>query len=120
MIFTSYYANHNKYTGFYKIGISRTAPKNSCDIYLKLLAPDYLTLSSYKSKKIDEEEYSRQYLQKLEQLYSNGLLNLFAEYLAHHNMDIVLLCYESPDKFCHRHLLACFLNKRYGLKIKEL
>ena len=120
MIYTSYYANHKHYDGFYRIGISRTSPKDSCDIYLKLFAPSYSTLSDYKSKKIEEKEYTRQYLQSLENLYKNGALAVFAEYLKQLNLDIVLLCYESPEKFCHRHILAQVLNKKYGLEIKEL
>ena len=30
-----------------------------------------------------------------------------------------LLCYEEPDKFCHRHMLAAWLNLKLGLDIKE-
>ena len=33
--------------------------------------------------------------------------------------DIVLLCYEKPDDFCHRHLVADWLNK-HGIPCEEL
>ena len=33
--------------------------------------------------------------------------------------DIYLLCYEKPSNFCHRHILAKFLNKNYDLDIRE-
>ena len=29
------------------------------------------------------------------------------------------MCYEKPGDFCHRHLLADFLNENLGLDIKE-
>ena len=34
------------------------------------------------------------------------------------NIDICLICYEEPSEFCHRHLVADWLNK-YGVKCKE-
>ena len=30
-----------------------------------------------------------------------------------------LLCYETPEKFCHRHLLADWLNRKLGTDIRE-
>ena len=34
------------------------------------------------------------------------------------DIDIALLCYEKPDDFCHRHLVADWLNKN-GYKCEE-
>ena len=34
------------------------------------------------------------------------------------NFDIVLLCYEKPDEFCHRHLVAEWFN-RNGIYVVE-
>lgn len=33
--------------------------------------------------------------------------------------NIYLLCYEIPEKFCHRHLLAEWLNLKLGTDIRE-
>ena len=30
-----------------------------------------------------------------------------------------LLCYEAPEKFCHRHMLAAWLNHRINAGVKE-
>jgi uncharacterized protein (DUF488 family) len=30
-----------------------------------------------------------------------------------------MLCYEKPEDFCHRHILADFLNEKLNLDIKE-
>lgn len=35
------------------------------------------------------------------------------------NYHIALVCYEKPDAFCHRHLVARWLEKR-GIKVREL
>jgi uncharacterized protein (DUF488 family) len=32
--------------------------------------------------------------------------------------DVALCCYETPDKFCHRHIVANFLNEK-GYEVKE-
>ena len=33
-------------------------------------------------------------------------------------IDIALVCYEAPDKFCHRHLVADWFNKA-GYRCEE-
>lgn len=33
--------------------------------------------------------------------------------------DVALLCYEKPEDFCHRHLLAEWLNRELGIEVKE-
>lgn len=33
--------------------------------------------------------------------------------------DIALCCYEKPNEFCHRHLVAEYLNQNFGLHITE-
>ena len=33
---------------------------------------------------------------------------------------VVLLCYESPEKFCHRHLIADWLNEGTGMNVQEI
>jgi hypothetical protein len=34
--------------------------------------------------------------------------------------DAILLCYEKPDDFCHRHLVAEWLNKNLKINVKEI
>ena len=120
MIYTSYYSNYKNFKGFLKIGISRTVPPNSCDLILRFLAPNSSILFSYKQGKIGEEEYSRRYLSSLNDVKDHGTLAILVNYLKNNHRDMVLLCYESPEKFCHRHILADFLNKEYNLNIQEL
>ena len=33
--------------------------------------------------------------------------------------NVYLLCYETPEKFCHRHMLAAWLNFSINADIKE-
>ena len=32
----------------------------------------------------------------------------------------VMLCYETPDKFCHRHIIARWLSKNTGADVREV
>lgn len=120
MIFTSYYANYKAYSGFYSISISRSAPKHSYDLRLLDLAPSSQLLKDYKSGIADKEEYTRRYLSSLESLKKRGYLDKFVNYLNNHIKDIVLLCYEKRGDFCHRHILADYLNRNYNMNISEL
>ena len=120
MIYTSYYGNRRKYDGFYRISISRSAPEQSYDLRLLDLAPSSQLLQNYKNGITNEEEYTRRYLSSLETLKKRGYLDKFVNYLTNHTQDVVLLCYEKPDKFCHRHILANYLNQNYNMNIFEL
>ena len=33
--------------------------------------------------------------------------------------DIVLLCYEKPGRFCHRHILAEWIKEKTGEEVEE-
>jgi hypothetical protein len=33
---------------------------------------------------------------------------------------LALLCFETPEQFCHRHLLARFIEERTGQVVREL
>ena len=114
-----YYAVKNKVNDYYKVAISRTAPANEYDLHTLILAPDSDTLWAYKNEYIDNQEYTRQYLEKLNKLLDNGTLESIIDNLKAHDK-VLLLCYEGKYKFCHRHILADFLNEHFTLGISEL
>lgn len=117
MIYTSYFAKAKKLDDNYIIvGITRFPPskfKNN----ISFIAPSENLLYQYKINKINEKEYEKIYLKEL---YCNiDLLATYLKKIQQNNKHIVLCCYESSEKFCHRHILARELNKR-GFNIKEL
>ena len=114
-----YYAVKNKANDYYKVAISRTAPTNEYDLHALSLAPDSDNLWAYKNEYIDDKEYTRQYLDKLNRILDNGTLQSIIENLKAHDK-VLLLCYEGKSKFCHRHILADFLNEHFKLGISEL
>lgn len=103
-----------------KVAISLTAPYGEYDIKITDLAPAKETLWDYKADKINKKEYTEQYTEKLNMLFKNKKLDEIMTFLKNQNKEILLLCYEGKYKFCHRHILAEFLNEKYKLKIEEL
>jgi len=118
MIYTGYYSKIKEYTnaGLKLLSISRTKPgfvKNCIDV--PPLFPDEKILWGYKKGDIDEMEYTSKYLEQLENIGIDKILKTIEIF----GDDVVLLCWESPEKFCHRHILADYINKHSKLKIKE-
>ena len=77
-------------------------------------------LDDYKRGAITEERYAEIYTNQLELLKENEVDIMVVLEKQMQGIDTILLCYEGKDKFCHRHLLAEWLNDKYGLDIKEL
>jgi uncharacterized protein (DUF488 family) len=61
-----------------------------------------------------KDTYKKETLDKLNQDEVLNNLMIFSK-----GEDIVLLCYEAPDKFCHRHLVASWFEE-VGIHVKEL
>lgn len=115
-IYTSYFAKTKSLieNNIIPISISLFTPKylkNVIKIHLKNLAPTYTMLS------MDLDIYIPKYKKILTKLNYDEVINdisFFAQ-----NKDCALLCYEIPEDFCHRHLLAEWLNENTEFDIKE-
>ena len=115
-IYTSYFSNARKLAenDIEPIGIALFPPKWFLGTTLRQVAPTYSILKSSETEDIYIERYRREVLGRLDvnrllkdiELYSKG-------------KDVALCCFEKPDEFCHRHLLAEWLNEKFGLDIKE-
>jgi hypothetical protein len=79
----------------------------------KQLAPKYYFFRKYKLDG-DAEFYTQQYqAEVLDRLDPKEVLRDLGE-------DAVLLCYEKPGQFCHRRLVAKWLEEKLGIEVKEL
>lgn len=114
---TGYFAHTKKYEslGYKCINIARIKPKWFIGDSLLELAPSLDLLERYKSGTITEEQYESEYLQHLERIDIHKLFDRFSE-----DAKLVLLCYEKSSSFCHRHILAKYLSKSWGMSISEL
>lgn len=67
--------------------------------------------------KIPEEDNIRYYI---EQYYSRVLSKVDILGLLKKEKDPILLCYEKSEEFCHRHVLAEYINIQYGIVVPEI
>lgn len=114
-IYTSYFANGKKLgkAGITMIGIALYPPKWFYGVSLKTVSPTYSILHEDNRERYIErfkkEVLSRvdpkEFLERVKQ-YSNG-------------KDVALCCFEKPGDFCHRHLVADWLNEKLGLDVQE-
>lgn len=109
MIYTSYFANLRKLPeAIVPIAICGKSPAWYNGIQYKKLAPKYEFFIEWKMTK-DNDYYIRcfneQVLSRLEPETVIAELSALAK-----GRDFALICYEKPDDFCHRHLVAEWLN----------
>jgi len=108
MIYTSYFAKLKKLPeSIIPISICGKAPDWYKGIQYKKLAPKYGFFMEWK-KNHDNDYY-------IEHFDKEVLNNLNAEQVVYElyklskSKDIVLICYEKPSDFCHRHLVHKWL-----------
>lgn len=114
MIYTGYYANMKKMPEnerYALVSISRGNPSWMPDLLDVIeLKPSWEMVELAKSH--DYERYVQMYQEKLSRVRLQDILNQIPD-------ESILLCYESPDKFCHRHMVRNWLNS-YGILCREL
>lgn len=114
MIYTGYFAQMKNYKGIC-LSIARFTPKGINCGTCKHFYPSEQLLKDWKTGLITEEEYKQRYK---EETLDKVDWNVFQWILNQYNEDIYLLCYEKPSDFCHRHLVAEWLNE-HGIECRE-
>lgn len=124
MIYTSYFANlKNLPSIFVPISICGKAPDWYHGLQYKKLAPKYDFFMKWKENH-DNDYYIGQYKTRV-----LGGLNFWEVYdelyelaescsNSHPYYEICLICYESPQAFCHRHLVSDWFNQN-GILCEE-
>lgn len=120
MIYTSYYGNLKKIDKKIEpISISQFTPKGIHIFSMEELAPSKELLNWWKNceqTKEDEQNYIDKYNQQLCSLNPQDIQSKLYELSC--GKDVVLLCYEKPTDFCHRHLVATWFNEN-NIECKE-
>ena len=84
----------------------------------KALAPNFRLLDNFKRKKITEEKFVSEYNEMLSELNASNVLEHINLLTA--GLEPILMCNCAKTKFCHRHLVADWLESNSGIIIKEL
>ena len=121
MIYTSYFAKLKSLPeDVIPISICGKAPEWYKGLQYKKLAPKYDFFIKWKENHDDNyyiEHFQSDVLDKLSVTdVVRDLINMLPDRSSKHN--IALICYEKPSDFCHRHLVADWLNKN-GFRCEE-
>ena len=121
MIFTGYYAKLNQYKnlGLEPIAISGKRPDFYDGLYYPEFAPRWETFKKWKDKDITNEGYAEEYKKYLDSLDKEEIKKDFKPYMNSPKNHVILLCYEKPSDFCHRHVLAEWLFENLGIEVAE-
>ena len=121
MIYTTYFANlKNLPSTITPIAICGKSPDYYSGLQYKKLAPKYSFFSIWKETHDNDYYIASFHIEVLAKLNPAIVVKELQE-LSPTN-DIALVCYEKPNDFCHRHLVAQWLrNNGYDCKefIKE-
>lgn len=122
-MYTGYYSRLKKYldAGLYPVSIAGWAPDFYHGAEYKKLAPKWQFFNEWKngSHKGDNDYYIREFkAQVLDKLDAFTVVSELEKLTGVDDSKIILLCYEKPKDFCHRHLVADWLTK-YSFETKE-
>jgi len=118
MIYTGYYAKLKDYieAGLTPIAISGGVPDFYSKDYLwwKFLAPSWDIFSKYKNGELNDFGYMERYVPEIlgkinKQDFKQKLLSVESP---------ILLCFEK-EGFCHRHIVADWIENELGLPVAE-
>ena len=111
-IYTGYYGNMRAYRGMTCVAISLGVPK-----WLNFPIPNCRVLNPKPYMlHMEQGQYTAAYNRILDSLSPQYIVE-FLEGVSE-GRDVVLLCYEKPGDFCHRQLVAEWLN-RNGISVEE-
>lgn len=112
--------------GYFGVSYKKLAPKLVTYLpyanelkELRKLREDFTKVKEYlEFRKQIEDEYIRSYYNlRLKDLDVNELLYILNEKFGN---DIILLCHEEIDEFCHRRLIADYIELETGIYIPEI
>jgi hypothetical protein len=110
-MFTSYFAKSGLNPN--AVAITATLPPWYKGKYYHLLAPPWQLVDDLKNFNIDKNQYTELYKELiLDMLEPQRVLRDLGE-------NAVLLCYEKPGRFCHRHIVSEWLRNA-GIPCKEI
>ena len=110
IIYTGYFARVKQYQNVTPISISRYSPRWLPDvIQYPILSPTPYILEQYKSGNINDYQYIQLYMSMVLHTLDRFKVLMDLKELSGDKPPI-LLCYETPDKFCHRHLVTKWLS----------
>lgn len=121
MIYTSYFGNIRRLPNNCEpVSIAQWAPKGYKGYTMKMLAPSPMLLSWWKKSpktEVEKEKYTIIYNKQLSAFDPHKVAKLLIDGCK--GKIPTLVCFEKPNDFCHRHLVAKWFNE-HGIECKEI
>lgn len=116
-LYTGYYGKSKVYLnhGLSLCAISGKPPEGWNYYWYKKLAPSWSIWKQYDTGKNIQLYTDRFYSEILGKLDPKQVYDDLQKF----GSNLILLCYEKPSDFCHRHLVADWLNINLNLNITE-
>ena len=115
-IYTSYFSKWKKLSdaGIMMIGIALKPPTWYYGVSVLDVAPSPSILYGAKT----EKEYTRRFKNEI---LSRKDAQKFVDKITamSRGKDVALCCFEKPDEFCHRHIVAEWLKEQLGIEVDE-
>ena len=115
-MFTSCFANLERVA--VPLSISGRAPSGYAGPQFKVLAPKLGFYTDYKDGRIDAAGYTAAFHAQV--LAPLDPRQIYDRLTRTYGADVTLLCYEPPGAFCHRRLVAAWLEAALGVTVPEL
>ena len=121
MLYTGYFAGLRKLpVDVIPVAICVSPPAGYNGRSIQILSPSIGCLMDWKRDHDNEayvERYKRETLSKLDAREVESMIYRVAGVSSDH--DVVLVCYEKPTDFCHRHLVADWFESN-GIECREI
>lgn len=112
MFYTSYFANmKNIPENIVRVSICGGVPKWYTGLQYKKVAPKYKFFMEWKENK-DNDFYVDHFNKEVLACITVDKFIKDIKELTANAKDVVFLCYEKPDDFCHRHLVSKWLREK--------
>lgn len=105
-------SNFKNYKGDRGVAICIYPPIDWTDARFPSLEPDRQTFFAKKADQITEEQYEKQYRERT-------LSKLDPQKIYDTLKGQVLLCWENPGEFCHRRIVAAWIEENLGIEVPE-
>lgn len=122
MIYTGYFSCLKKYKqyGLIPIAICGRYPEFFKHGYwFKFFAPSWDIFSNWKNGKINNDQYTTRFNEEILGNISSVDKENLIKFFTQKDKSFILLCYEKPSDFCHRHLVADYIRNVLHLPCEE-
>lgn len=119
-LYTGYFAKVKDYinAGLEPVSIAGITPSFFKGERWSDFAPRKELFNQWKSGALNNFEYSAKYTEYLNTLPKQDIYEL-KDSLLGENKNFVMCCYEKQGDFCHRHVLADWLENNFGIRVEE-